>query len=233
MSVILHNGGRYEDYLGKKIGMRLILGLKRDNSEAFFFTKCDCGTEKWARAVHVVRGVAGNCGCVRAGLFVQRRTKYGHIKNGKHSKEYTAWRLMLKRVRPGYRQAKDYHQRGITVHESFLDFRVFLNHIGYAPSLSHSLDRINNDGNYEPGNVRWADRSTQNNNRRGNHRLTFNNESHTVTEWSKLTGVSSSSILHRIHLGWPVERILSVGDYRTKQFSTRSYERNNVSGIRV
>jgi hypothetical protein len=82
--------------------------------------------------------------------------------------EYRAWRDMKTRcLKPDFKQFADYGGRGITIYEGWLhDYPAFLAYLGPRPSPDHTLDRINNDGNYEPGNVRWATRLEQTHNRR-------------------------------------------------------------------
>ena len=92
---------------------------------------------------------------------------HGHDRRGKRSKEYRAWVNMVWRCYSTVcKQYKDYGGRGIRVCDEWNDFGTFLKDVGLAPSKDHTLDRINNDGNYEPGNVRWATRSQQSKNRR-------------------------------------------------------------------
>ena len=82
--------------------------------------------------------------------------------------------------------------------------------VGERPSKQYTLDRINNAGNYEPGNVRWATIERQNNNKTTNKRLTFRNETRTVKEWSTILDIPSYRIYSRLDDGWSVEDTLSV-----------------------
>lgn len=92
----------------------------------------------------------------------------------------------------------------------------------YVEGLPHygdpgrSLDRVENSKGYQPGNLRWATKVEQSNNRRTNVLLTFRGETHTATEWGKLTGVSSAAILQRLGRGWSVETILTIPLSRSK-----------------
>lgn len=95
-----------------------------------------------------------------------------------------------------------YGGRGITVcnewRDSFLSFRDY---IGPKPGAGYSIDRINNDGNYEPGNVRWATQMEQCHNRSTNHWLTLDGQTRTVSEWSRLLCIPKSTIFGRIAKG--------------------------------
>jgi hypothetical protein len=99
-----------------------------------------------------------------------------------------------------------YGGRGIRVAVEFMSFETFLGAIGPRPSSSHSLDRIDNDRGYEPGNVRWATRATQQNNRRACRYLDVDGVRRTVTEWAAVHGVPRHAIYSRLERGWPAER---------------------------
>lgn len=105
---------------------------------------------------------------------------------------------------------EDYGGRGITVCERWRDsFPDFLADMGPRPSNRHELDRHpNNDGNYEPGNCRWAIRKQQARNRRSNRFVTIGGVTKTLAEWSELSGLSIGTISRRVELGWPEDRWL-------------------------
>lgn len=156
--------------------------------------------------------------------------KHGHRGRINRSKEYVAWDHMMQRCsNQNHPRYKDYGGRGITVCEKWRDFRNFLKDVGVAP-VGHTLDRINNDGNYEPGNVRWATYREQNNNKRI-AQYEFNGESKSLIEWSKFTGIGISTIRSRMKKGWTIERCLTVkiGELRYK---FPSGNKNPMSAVR-
>lgn len=114
---------------------------------------------------------------------------------------------------PKNNEYKHYGGRGIKVCEEWFEFSGFYcwaQANGYAEDLT--LDRIDVNGNYEPGNCRWVDIKTQENNRTNNVVISFNGESHTRQEWSEITGIKYTTIRNRIdNLGWSVERALTTG----------------------
>ena len=118
------------------------------------------------------------------------------------TKEYRAWCGMKQRCcNPKFVQYEDYGGRGITICERWNDYASFLEDMGRTPSPEHSLDRIDNDGNYGPTNCRWATASEQSNNQRTNSLLTINGETKNVSQWSQITGIHRETIYRRIRHG--------------------------------
>jgi hypothetical protein len=132
---------------------------------------CACGRHVWAQLRYVKAGITGSCGCFRKEMT--RATlgvplTHGQCVMGTRSKEYTTWRAMIDRCTNRRNAAWRYYGgRGIRVCKRWLaSFPAFLADVGPRPSPERSIDRIDNDGNYEPGNVRWATRIEQNRNKR-------------------------------------------------------------------
>lgn len=135
---------------------------------------CQCGKTVVVDARGLVSGKVLSCGCLRNerartnGLLGGKPIRHGHAQRG--TSEYHAWKTMKQRCGP-HSRGKDrelYYLRGVRVHPEWAaSFEAFLAHIGPKPSPTHSIDRYpNRDGNYEPGNVRWATPKEQANNRR-------------------------------------------------------------------
>ena len=123
---------------------------------------CECGNITVVRKGNLSSGMTKSCGCLQKDRTSDSQRKHSKIRGVTHIPEYATWKRMLGRCRKG-----QYMERGIAVCEEWRDsFDAFFLHIGKMPTLKHSLDRINNDGNYEPGNVRWATPIEQANNRR-------------------------------------------------------------------
>jgi hypothetical protein len=127
-----------------------------------------------------------------------------------HTPTFYTWRSMLQRCLN--ERCKDYARygaRGITVHSSWLDFAVFLADMGVRPEGT-TLDRIDNDGPYAPGNCRWSSAREQSSNRRTTRLLTFNGRAQTIAAWARELGTSRQTLRNRLEQGWTVEAALTV-----------------------
>jgi hypothetical protein len=119
-----------------------------------------------------------------------------------------------------------YGGRVISVCSRWEDFSCFVEDMGMAPGWEYSLDRINNDGNYEPGNCRWATRKQQQNNRRNNILITFGGEALTVAQLAEIFSITNSLLRHRLLGGWELEKALtspSRGSRSSSKFLGVSY----------
>jgi hypothetical protein len=146
------------------------------------------------------------------------------LPNGKVRSEFRIWDGILQRClnenSPAY---QSYGGRGISVCERWrTSFENFFADMGEKPSPLHTIDRIDNNGNYEPDNCRWATKKEQGRNKRNNKRIVFRGEEKTLSEWGEIFGLSSSIIGSRIfRYGWTVEQAITTplgtnGGYRIK-----------------
>jgi len=126
--------------------------------------------------------------------------------------EHVAWKHMKDRCyNPRSQRYDRYGARGIRVCERWRrSFVKFYEDLGPRPSPAHSLERLDNDGNYEPSNVMWALRDRQNNNKSTSRFIEFRGERLTLTQWANRLGIGTKTIEHRINIGWPIELALSL-----------------------
>ena len=151
--------------IGKTYAHLTILGLApmSKTQQRRYFCRCVCGVERSFDWYDVRSGHTQSCGCLRVIATTRAKTTHGESWRKHRTPEYQSWAKMIHRcTNPKAHNWKWYGGRGITVCERWRSsYANFLADMGRRPSLKHSIDRINNDGNYEPGNCRWATQSEQ------------------------------------------------------------------------
>lgn len=183
--------------MGKRYG-RLVVVERMENKTgpAFWRCKCDCGKETISAGRDLRRGTE-SCGCIRS----ERAGRLNRSHGKTHSRVYVIWRKMLERCNnPNHVQFHNYGGRGIKV--IFNNFEEFYAEMGDPPG-NRTIDRIDNDKGYQPGNCQWADNRMQQNNRRDNVKIYHEGQLHTIAEWSRITGLGYNTILGRVNAGTP------------------------------
>lgn len=201
---------RVRDLLGQTFGRLTVfekVQLRSSDGRSRIYWKCQCvcGRVVSIDASALVSRATTSCGCFRTeGLVARSRTHGG--KSGKESPEYKAWQHAKARCY-NRNDAKYplYGGRGIQMCDRWLsDFAAFRDDMGLRPSSLHSLDRINVDGHYEPGNCRWATPREQGNNRRTTIRVTVDGIERSLGEWAELTGAKVGTLWERWKHGRPI-----------------------------
>lgn len=196
--------------VGQRFGKLVVVepSYKRSNHRTWR-CQCDCGKFITTPTSGTLRrGNTTSCGCSR-GIS---NTKHGHARRGEFSSEYSSWAGMLARCRdPKHVSFRHYGGRGIVVCDAWRDsFETFLADMGRRPSAKHSLDRKNNDGNYEPGNVRWSTELEQAQNTSNVRLIEYRGEIMSIAAWSRRLGLRRETINYRLNHGWSVEDAFTV-----------------------
>lgn len=200
------------DLKGQKYNRLLVIGDAIKRGKNYYYPcRCECGKETLVRKDALVSGGTKSCGCSRGQYPID--SKYS-----KRSRLYHVWYGMKRRCENP--QDTNYHKyggRGIRVckewsdnYEAFVDWAI---EAGYDPNSKHkecTLDRIDNNGNYEPSNCRWANMTVQSNNRRNSVLVTYCGETLTIAQWAKRVGLSHGTLLNRINQGWDIEIALTT-----------------------
>ncbi len=162
-----------------------------------FACKCDCGKATSVLLMSLRRGAAKSCGC-------RQRIKHGLTKSPLHR----LWTGMRQRCNnPNSQHYSYYGGRGISICERWNTFESFAEDMGERPE-GLTIERIDNNGNYEPGNCRWASMAEQQLNTRRNRLLTHKGITQCLTVWAETIGVSDGCLRHRLIAGWTLEAAL-------------------------
>jgi hypothetical protein len=219
------------DMTGQRYGRYTVMeyaGHSNSNGQAVWVCKCSCGTIKEVVGTELRRGKCLSCGC----LAEERLIKAVTTHNKCNTRIYRIYAGILQRCNNSKSDRyKNYGGRGIKVcdewsgKDGFINFYNWSMANGYSDELS--IDRIDNDGNYEPSNCRWADAKTQSNNKRWNRNITIDGVTHNITQWSEISGVSRRTIMSRIDkMGWDAKEAIFTPVHKTRKAFNRSGYRN-------
>jgi hypothetical protein len=178
----------FKDISGRRFGRLTAIRrvAKNQHRKSMWLFKCECGNEAVISISHAMNGHTQSCGCLHLEVLLQRSVTHGQARVKRRSGEYGVWSGIRARCRNkndlGY---KNYGGRGVKVCERWNNFENFLADMGPRPSPKHQIERIDNDGDYEPGNCRWATRIEQANNRRNNHFITMGGRTLSIADWAR------------------------------------------------
>lgn len=165
---------------------------------------CDCGKNVTILFQSLKSGHTKSCGCLQKELAGTQSSTHGL----RGTKEYQCWSHIKDRcLNLNNKRYSSYAGRGITMCERWIhSFENFLADMGFAPTPQHSIDRIDNMGNYEPGNCRWATDKEQGNNRRTSLIIEYNGSKKTLAQWCRELGLKYPAMQSRLSKGWPVNK---------------------------
>lgn len=196
---------KFNDLTGQQFGRLVVISSAGSNKHKCFLWNCvcECGNESIVLGSNLRSGKTKSCGCYQRETIGQSSRTHGKCQ----SVEYSAWKSMQRRCR----KESNYTDRGISVCDRWLEsFENFYADMGDKPSPKHSLDRIDNGGNYTPENCRWATREEQNNNRRTTLVLTLDGISKPLSEWAIYLNLNYKTLSNRQRKGWSDEEILTT-----------------------
>ena len=203
------------DLTGQRFGKLVVIKrAETDKSKKTkWLCKCDCGNLKKIDGRNLRKGYTTSCGCYAKEQRLKATTKHGYART---KLDYLYYGMKRRCYNTKCQDYPLYGGRGIKMCEEWLKNRkTFFEWAidnGYSIDSTYmqcTLDRIDVNGNYEPSNCRFVDITTQCNNRRSNHLITFNGETHNLKEWGEITGLRPSTISKRIKDGWSIEKALT------------------------
>lgn len=191
-------------------------GHRNHHNQQYRVCRCCCGAEVFVLPGHLRDGTTKSCGCLerdvlaaRNAATIARAERVGRYHRG-HPRTYASWRAMIYRCEN--EKCRDYPRyggRGVEVCDRWHSYPAFLADMGPRPPRT-TIDRIDVEGNYEPGNCRWASARTQGNNRRRHRLITRNGVTKTLAQWVAETDQQYNTVLRRLKFGWDVERAITT-----------------------
>lgn len=193
-----------KDISGTVFGRWTVVCLSEvKKKKAYWRCQCSCGTIRDVKSDSLTSGKSQSCGCFSRDC----RKTHGRSRTGDLT--YESWRSIRYRCEnPSCKAYPRYGGRGISVCERWRLFENFISDMGERPSKKYSIERIDNDGNYEPSNCRWADMVEQGNNREYCKRFHFLGKSQTLTQWAREFGVARHLVFSRIKRGCDLQEAL-------------------------
>jgi hypothetical protein len=202
---------RFLNLIGTKYGRLTVLKRSSNSgSRISWDCSCECGRETVVSGSNLRSGNSRSCGCLQQEVRSSSHKTHGMSSDEKFKSELSTWTHVKRRCfNPAHPKWKSYGGRGITMCERWKDFALFLQDMGPKPSLRHSIDRIDNDGNYEPSNCRWATAKEQCNNRRVSKKVEVKGEVFSLEELSNRHGIKRNSLYyHHVSKQLPIEQAL-------------------------
>ena len=205
--------GNFKDISGQKFGrLTALYKLHNAKGRTKWLCVCECGNLTYVDVYSLQSGNTKSCGCLHKELASKQLTTHGKS----HSRLYTIYNLMKRRCyNVKDKRYKDYGARGIAVCDEWKDnFQAFYDwsmENGYNDNLT--IDRVNNNGNYEPNNCRWTTRKQQARNTRRTKYITYKGVTRPLIEWCEVLGLNHHTIETRLYRGWSIEKAFEFKGY--------------------
>lgn len=208
----------FKDETNNRFGRLVaIKRLPQFTKPAKWLCDCDCGNQVSVLGVTLRSGHTRSCGCLASEMTSKRN---------RSNKKYTRKERILRAIRRDMiRRCYElnnvsyphYGGRGIKVCNRWKkSLQYFIEDMGSPPTPNHSLDRIDNNGHYEPSNCKWATIIEQRNNNRRNRLITYKGKTQTMTQWANEVGILYSRLRYRINNNWPIEEALYAPRFSCK-----------------
>ncbi len=201
----------FKNLTGRRFGNWFVFGIygKDGHRASMWLCRCSCGRWCARNGSSLMQGISSSCKrCVTDKSHPIHGYAAERGRGGKLPPELASYYSAKSRcTNPNAQAWANYGGRGIQFR--FTSFEQFLAELGHKPTPQHSLDRIDNDGHYEPGNVRWAERKEQGFNRRTTQAFTIDGETHTLTDWCEKYGIDRGTVSYRLKQGWGIVRSLT------------------------
>jgi lambda repressor-like predicted transcriptional regulator len=206
---------KHKDLTGIRFGRWLVLGEGEykyvgNQKRLHWKCQCDCGTIREVVSGRLCRGASKSCGCLaleilKSGIFSKKHGMW-------NTRIWNIWKGMHNRCKRTYLNGyHNYGGRGIKVCDRWKKFENFLADMGDTYEDGLTIDRKDNDGNYEHGNCHWITHRQQQRNRRNNHNLTFEGKTQCITAWAEEIGIKASTLISRIdEHDWSTEKALTA-----------------------
>ncbi len=180
--------------------------------------RCDCGKDVVVFGSNLPRGNTKSCGCLHSEVTIQGHTIHGYNRATGPAPEYSSHQGLLSRCyNPKNISYHLYGGRGVRVCERWRNgdgiksaFECFIADMGLKPSKRHSIDRMDNNGNYEPGNCRWATPQEQSSNTRRNTIVVFRGEQMILAQAIRVAKLNHFTVMNRLRRGWGMEAAINT-----------------------
>lgn len=218
--------GKYQDLTGKTFGELTVIQKhgKDIKGNVLWICECSCKRRIIVRSRDLNSQNTKSCGCLKGINHGLSRTRIYKIYNGMKCRCYKCYST----------EFNNYHSKGIKVCDEWLGKNGFINFYNWAITNGYNdnltIDRIDNNGNYEPTNCRWITIQEQQNNKSTNRLITYNQETHNISQWVNITGIPRATIVKRLNNGWKPE--LALTKEVNKKFRNKKLSKNMDSKIK-